>query len=237
MAALERMSRRRSGKNPYTATEAIIEKRFPTAPLYDPYRFMEDDNSSPLEGRALSASPTRHDGWTADRQEAFLKALAACGCVRDACKAVGMSHVSAYALRSRPSAIAFRAAWDAALDHAMHRLEEAALSRALNGVARPVFYKGEQVGEFRHHDERLTMFLLRYRRRQRFGAWLDAPPPPNSELDDPMGHLDWHLDCLTDYGEAPTRSTWISQEGDGVNFGNFDDAPDAARTRQPPPQV
>ena len=33
----------------------------------------------------------RHDGWTAERQAAFLKALAATSCVADACKAVGMS--------------------------------------------------------------------------------------------------------------------------------------------------
>src|SRR3954447_11364488 len=53
----------------------------------------------------------RHDGWTAQRQVAFLKALAATSCVADACKAVGMSRDSAYDLRARPSAIAFRAAW------------------------------------------------------------------------------------------------------------------------------
>jgi hypothetical protein len=42
----------------------------------------------------------------------------------------------------------FREAWDAALDYALHRLEQAALSRALHGVPRPVFHKGEQVGEW-----------------------------------------------------------------------------------------
>jgi hypothetical protein len=36
-----------------------------------------------------------------------------------------------------------------------------------------VFYKGEQVGERRHYDERLTMFMLRYRDPVRYGAWLD----------------------------------------------------------------
>ena len=98
---------------------------------------MERTDSEPQpQLPSLPAPATRHDGWTAERQEAFLTALAAGGCVREACRQVGMSHVSAYALRARPSAIAFRAAWDAALDHAMHRLEEAALSRALNGVPR-----------------------------------------------------------------------------------------------------
>ena len=44
-----------------------------------------------------------------------------------------------------------------------------------NGVVRPVFYKGEQVGEWRHFDERLTMFLLRFRRRHRFGPEAERP--------------------------------------------------------------
>jgi hypothetical protein len=41
-------------------------------------------------------------------------------------------------------------------------------------VARPVFYKGEQIGERRHYDERLAMFLLRYRDPVRYGAWRDG---------------------------------------------------------------
>ena len=101
----------------------------------------------------------------AHKQIAFVEALSETACVEDACRIVGMSPVSAYALRRRPPAHHFREAWDAALDMGVHRLEQAALGRALNGVARPVFYKGEQVGEWREYDERLTMFLLRYRLR------------------------------------------------------------------------
>ena len=36
-----------------------------------------------------------------------------------------------------------------------------------------MFYKGEQVGERRYFDERLTMFLLRLRDPARFGTWRD----------------------------------------------------------------
>ena len=36
------------------------------------------------------------------------------------------------------------------------------------------FYQGEQIGERRYYDERLTMFLLRYRDPVRYGAWLDG---------------------------------------------------------------
>ena len=165
----------------------------------------------------LSTKVTRHDGWTVDRQTRFLTALAASGCVREACAAAGMSYGSAYKLRSRPSATAFRMAWDAALDCAMSRLESAALSRAIDGVPRPIFHKGEQVGEWRYHDERLAMFLLRYRRPHRFGSQFDHLPPPAplllpsidpneqspSDPDEAMAELDWHLDDLEDEPENP----------------------------------
>ena len=119
----------------------------------------------------------RHDGWTPERQIAFIHALAECGCVEEASARVGMSVRSTYTLRRREDAASFRIAWDLALDHAIQRLADAAFSRALHGVSRPVFYKGEQVGERRHYDERLTMFLLRYRDPMRYGNWVDACEP------------------------------------------------------------
>jgi hypothetical protein len=116
----------------------------------------------------------RHDGWVPDRQLAFIEALAVCGCVDEAAHAVGMSRNSAYALRRRVDAQAFRLAWDAAMDFAVTRLSDSAMSRAINGVPVPIFHNGEQVGERRHFDERLTMFLMRYRDPVRYGKWLDA---------------------------------------------------------------
>jgi hypothetical protein len=130
--------------------------------------------SSPSEPFTPVAVRARHDGWSPQRQHDFIAALAESGCVAEACAAVGMSAMSAYRLRARPDASTFRQAWDVALDYAVRRLGDAAFSRALHGVPRPIFYKGEQVGEYRHHDERLTMFLLRYRDPVRYGAWLDG---------------------------------------------------------------
>ncbi len=126
---------------------------------------------------------SRHDGWSAERQVAFIQALAECGCVADACARVGMSTTSAYGLRARLDAQSFRYAWDAAVDHAVNRLSDAALSRAIHGVSRPVFYQGEQVGERRYYDERLTQFLLRYRDRSRYGRWNDAAMPEPGHAD------------------------------------------------------
>jgi len=116
----------------------------------------------------LPARRPRRDGWTVERQEAFLKALATCGCVSQAARSVGLSRESAYHLYNRPSAADFRRGWEAALDCALRVIEDEAWSRAVNGVARPVFFRGEQVGEYRHYDEKLTMFLLRFRRPHRY---------------------------------------------------------------------
>lgn len=111
----------------------------------------------------------RHDGWTPRRQVAFIRALAACACVVEACRAVGMSPESAYILRARIGADSFRAAWDAALDHCVGRVADNAVGRAVNGVVTPIFYRGEQVGERRRYNDRLAMFLLRTRAPHRFG--------------------------------------------------------------------
>ncbi len=127
---------------------------------------------------------SRNDGWTAEKQVEFIQALAACGCVTDACARVGKSTASAYTLRARLNAQSFRYAWDAAVDQAVRRLSDAALSRAIHGVARPVFYQGEQVGERRYYDERLTQFLLRYRDPNRYGKW-------NDETASEPSHADW----------------------------------------------
>lgn len=132
----------------------------------------EDDDEDPL---AFDPVPLRlrYDGWTPDKQGDFIEALAETACVEEACRRVRMSVASAYALRTRSEAQSFRLAWEAALDVGVARLSDAALSRALYGVVVPQFYKGEQIGEYRRYDERLTMWLLRHRDPTRYGKWLD----------------------------------------------------------------
>lgn len=60
----------------------------------------------------------RRDGWTPERQIAFVRALALHRKVGDACRKVGLSLQSAYQLYRRPDAASFRRAWDAALTQA-----------------------------------------------------------------------------------------------------------------------
>ncbi|MEE4210403.1 MAG: hypothetical protein V2I43_14205 [Parvularcula sp.] len=112
----------------------------------------------------------RHDGWTAARQRAFIEALADTGSVGAACKAVNMSQGGAYQLRRQKGAASFRAAWDAALDCGVRRLEDVAMERALNGVEEPFYVYGNHVGTRTRYNDRLLMFLLRNRAPERFGA-------------------------------------------------------------------
>ena len=126
----------------------------------------------------------RHDGWTVEKQYAFIEALAETGIVEEACRRVGMSRTSADRLRRRPCGAPFRRAWQAAVDYALHRVEESAYRRARDGVARPIFRNGEQVGEYRHYDERLTMFLLRSYRPERYGKALDRLLAPGGDEDE-----------------------------------------------------
>ena len=128
-------------------------------------------SAPPFDPVALRA---RHDGWTPARQIAFVQVLAETASVEEACRLVGMSPRSAYTLRNRPEAGSFRQAWALALDYSVTRLADAVLGRALHGVATPIFYKGEQIGERRRYDERLAMFLLRTHAPERYGKWRDT---------------------------------------------------------------
>lgn len=163
------------------------------APQIDPESAIPFEPASgaerPGDVRAGSSAPPRiefepavlrprHDGWTAQKQIEFIEILSATKCVDEACRRVGMSDTSAYALRRHLCGHHFARAWDLALEFKIDRLEQAVIDRAIEGVRRPVFYKGEEVGEYRHFDERLAMFLLRSRRPWRYGKPAEYAPPP-----------------------------------------------------------
>lgn len=113
----------------------------------------------------------RNDGWTPRRQRDFIEALARTGSVTSAARAVNMAHASAYALRQHPEAESFRVAWDAALALGVQRLADIAMERAIEGVAVPVFWRGEQVGERREYSNWLLMCLLRHHAPDRYATF------------------------------------------------------------------
>ncbi|MET0252089.1 MAG: hypothetical protein ABW203_07925 [Novosphingobium sp.] len=111
----------------------------------------------------------RHNSITADKQRAFIAALAASGIVTQAAREIGRSLEALYKLRQRPGAEGFRAAWDAALDRGVERLEDCALAQALEGEEVPIVSGGKLLGWHRKRSVALTLFFLRQRRPDRYG--------------------------------------------------------------------
>jgi hypothetical protein len=103
----------------------------------------------------------RHDGWTPERQRAFIGALADIGSISRACRHVNMSPEGAYYLRRRPGAESFRRAREAALDFGVQRLKDEVFERALHGQLSPVFVGGKLKGFRRVKNDRLLMFAVR----------------------------------------------------------------------------
>ncbi|MDE1467972.1 hypothetical protein [Aurantiacibacter sp. D1-12] len=137
-----------------------------TAPAAEP--LAEDD---PL----LSFTPVPHvaprkNSITADRQRKFIAHLAATGIVRQAARHIGASLEALYKLRLRPGAEEFHAAWEAAVDRGVSRLEDCALARAIAGEERMVVSSGKVLGTEVRHNEALVMFFLRQRRAERYGG-------------------------------------------------------------------
>lgn len=104
----------------------------------------------------------RRDGWTETRREAFLTELSRTCNVMASCRAAGMSSGAIYPLRRRDAA--FRAAWDEALLEGYRNLELTMLDRAINGMERPVWYGGKQIGSEQHFSDALGMNLLGHHR-------------------------------------------------------------------------
>jgi len=123
----------------------------------------------------------RRDGLTPARQVAIVRAMAACGCIKEACAKVGVSREAVYELRRRPDAQSFRLAMDFALDGAADAVEDGVYGRAIHGVEVPHYYKGELVGTHRRYDERLAMFILRYRKPHLYGRQMDTAEPKHPE--------------------------------------------------------
>jgi AcrR family transcriptional regulator len=100
----------------------------------------------------------RQDGWTAQRQRMFLRALGETGSVRDACARAQISTTSAYRHRQRSDV--FDRAWRRALGKVGPTIEQAAFERAVLGWEEPVWHAGKLVGYRRRYSDNLLRLLL-----------------------------------------------------------------------------
>ena len=148
----------------------------------------------------------RSDGWTADKQRAFIEALADEGSVTKAAEAVHMSPGGAYKLRRLPGGEQFKVAWEAAAREGAVKLADKLTQRAMDGVEEPIFYKGERVGTRIRYNDKLGMFLLRAhmpevydanRRADPADAPAPAPAPSSVPVPAPAPSIAQALEALT----------------------------------------
>jgi transposase-like protein len=116
------------------------------------------------------------------RREAFLAALTQGRNVSGAALAAGINRTLLYKWRERMPD--FAGAWDEALETAADLVEDEALRRAMDGVQKPAFYRGEQIGTVTTYSDRLLGLLLQRRRpvprtaRSGGGPRVVRPTPP-----------------------------------------------------------
>jgi hypothetical protein len=119
------------------------------------------DPDPPAPAPAPAPEPTvRIDGWTPDRQRAFLEALAEGHTVEAACRMVALTVSSAYALRRRAGGAAFALGWQAAVLVARQHVADTLMTRALDGQTDTVTRPDGLVVERHRHDNRLGLALL-----------------------------------------------------------------------------
>ena len=159
---------------PVAAPVALADD--PTPPELDAHGFDPAD----YQWVPVKRKP-RADGWSNEKQRAFIGALADQGSVSRAAQSVGMTEQGAYKLRRSPGAESFARAWDAAIVEAGKRLLDIAIERATLGEEQVVLDKeGQVIAIRRKASDRLLMFLLRTRLGDRLGLLADAGAPPEA---------------------------------------------------------
>ena len=118
-----------------------------------------------------------------DWKPAFIKALRRTGNVTLAAQYAGRSRNQAYHVRRHSED--FAAQWREALEEGSDLLDAEARRRAVTGIDKPVYYKGEVVGSIKKYSDRLLMFLLRAHRPQMFrdGGKVEQPGATDVDVD------------------------------------------------------
>lgn len=129
-----------------------------------------DSSRSRRPDRTDRTPPRARARGRRDWKPAFLEALAVYGVVQYAADAADVTRSTVYEARETDEA--FAAAWDAACEESDDRLEQEAYRRAAEGAVRPLLYQGQVVEVVQEYSDTLLMFLLKNRRRDRFGDQL-----------------------------------------------------------------
>ena len=154
--------------------------------------------NAPYAPAAPARYTQRSDGWTPDRQRAFLERIAEGATVDEASASVGLSPAAAYSLRRRASGAAFALGWDAAKLVARPIVAETLFLRAIAGQTERVTRPDGEVIERHRYDNRLAMSLL-----NRLDRHADASETANAATRMVAAEFDAFLDIIAlDAGPA-----------------------------------
>lgn len=104
--------------------------------------------------------------FTETRKRKFIEKLIETGNISLSARLIGVGRRTLYDARERDPE--FREAWDTALEEAADLLEAEARRRAVEGVDRPIYQRGELVGYERQYSDTLLIRLLEAHKPEKY---------------------------------------------------------------------
>ena len=104
--------------------------------------------------------------FTPKRQKLFLSLVKVGVSATSAAEKCKISVRNCYRLRDRNAK--FRRLWEESLDFAVEAAEQELRRRAVDGVERPVFYKGEKIATEKEWSDQLLLAYLRANRPEKY---------------------------------------------------------------------
>jgi hypothetical protein len=152
----------------------------------DEHAVFKSDLPPDLQFDPVPRRAARSNGFTPERQRAFVQALAAGGSVRLACKAIGCSSHAMYKLRNAAGAESFSAAWDNAVRRGARRVLDVMIDNAVNGTPEYLYQNGQLIAERRRFNTRGQMWLVAHYMPDQFAVEGGLMHHPGS-----AAHMKW----------------------------------------------
>lgn len=114
------------------------------------------------------------------KKRAFLLALAHCGKITEAAHQAGIDRVTQWLWRKADAK--FDAAVEYARTLAIERLEDAMITRAVDGIEKGVYHQGELVGKELQYSDTLAIFLAKNWKPERYGERIEVKNDVTDEL-------------------------------------------------------